>query len=342
MARFGPLIVAAVALQFASTLAAQTPPPPKIASLGACKLASGTTIHDCRIAYRTYGRLNSTRSNAVLIPTWLLGRSDQLIPLLGSDGLVDTTRFYTILVDAFANGLSSSPSNSGPEDRAAFRDLTIGDMVDAQHRFVVDHLKLPRLHAVMGISMGGFQSFEWAVRYPTFMDVVIPIVGSPRIGAFDHTVWTMQLSQLRNARRHGIPEDSSWTQIARVIELFGQTPRAVNDSSVAAAERDVAGTAKVFDRTWKLEDFEAQLGAVLRHDVSARFGGDMSRAAAEVRAPMLIVFSWDDHMVTAEPAVAFAKLVKADTLSIHSKCGHFSPACEESTVNPAVRRFLEQ
>lgn len=343
MPRFATVLFSVAALQIATRLPAQTPaPPPSLASLGTCTFASGATVHNCRVAYRTFGRLNAARTNGVLVPTWLLGRSEQWIPLLGPDGLVDTTRFFTILVDALGNGLSSSPSNSSAADRAAFHDLTIGDMVESQYRLVVEHLKLPRLHAVMGISLGGFQSFEWAVRYPTFMDVVIPIVGSPRIGAYDHTVWTMQMSQLKSARSHGIPADSSWTQIARIIEIFGQTPRALNDSSAAAADRDVEAVAQFFRQSWKLEDFEAQLGAALGQDVSARFGGVMTRAAAQVRAPMLIVFSWDDHMVTAEPAIAFAKLVRADTLSLHSKCGHGSPGCEASSVNPVVRRFLQR
>ena len=341
MARVIRVLVAAASLQLTAPLAAQAPPP-AIASLGTCTFASGATVRNCRVAYRTFGRLNAARDNAVLIPTWLLGRSDQWIPMMGSSGLVDTTRFYAIIVDALGNGLSSSPSNSMSEDRAAFRDLTIGDMVESQHRLVVENLKLPRLHAVMGISLGGFQSFEWAVRYPNFMDVVIPIAGSPRTGAFDHTIWTMVMSQLREARTHGIPEDSSWTLIARIIEIFLQTPRAVNDSSVAAADRDIEQTARFFRENWKLEDYEAQLGAGLRQDVSARFGGDMSRAAAQVRAPMLIVFSWDDHMVPAEQAAAFAKLVKADTVSIHSKCGHIASGCEANTVNPVIRRFLER
>ena len=343
-ARIATVCALAGALQLPATLTAQdpVPPPPNVASLGTCTLTSGAIIRNCRVGYRTFGRLNAARSNGVLIPTWLLGRTDQWIPLLGPDGLVDTTRFFTILVEALGNGVSSSPSNSSAEDRGAFRGLTIGDMVDTQHRLVVDHLKLPRLHAVMGISMGGFQSFEWAVRYPGFMDVVIPIAGSPRIAAYDHTVWTMQMSQLKSARTHRIPDDSTWTQIARTIEIFGQTPRAVNDSSAAAADRDVEQTAQFFRQSWKLEDFEAQLGAGLRQDVSARFGGDMTRAAAQVRAPMLIVYSWDDHMVTAEPAAAFAKLVRADTLSIHSKCGHVAAGCEAASVNPVVRRFLER
>src|SRR4051812_33110908 len=150
MRRLTRLLIVAASLRVAGSLSGQAPPP-QIAALGSCTLSSGKTIHNCRVAYRTFGRLNAARTNGVLIPTWLLGRSDQWIGLLGPNGLVDTTRFFTIVVDALGNGLSSSPSNSSAADRTAFNDLTIGDMVVSQHRLVAQHLKLPRLHAVMGI-----------------------------------------------------------------------------------------------------------------------------------------------------------------------------------------------
>jgi homoserine O-acetyltransferase len=50
----------------------------KFASLGDFKLESGEVIRDCRIGYRTFGKLNADGSNAILIPTWANGTTDQL------------------------------------------------------------------------------------------------------------------------------------------------------------------------------------------------------------------------------------------------------------------------
>ncbi|HEX9083780.1 MAG TPA: alpha/beta fold hydrolase, partial [Gemmatimonadaceae bacterium] len=213
MNRYVSLLSALAALQFGNPAYGQgspAPPTPRatVASLGTCRLESGATIENCRIAYRTFGRLNAARTNGVLIPTWLLGRSEDWIGMLGANGWVDTTRFFTVVVDAFGNGRSSSPSNTPPAGRAAFRDLTIRDMVDAQHRLVVEILKLPRLHAVLGISMGGHQAFEWAVRYPNFVDAVVPVVGSPRPAAFDQARTATLMSLIENGQAHGVPDDS--------------------------------------------------------------------------------------------------------------------------------------
>jgi homoserine acetyltransferase len=337
------LVTALAALQIGKSAygqAAPAPPPPaKVASLGTCRLASGATIQNCRVSYRTFGRLNAARANAVLIPTWLLGRSEDWIGMVGENGWVDTTRFFTIIIDAFANGRSSSPSNTA-EGRAAFRGLTIADMVDAQHRLVVEVLKLPRLHGVLGISMGGMQAFEWAVRYPNFVDAVVPIVGTPQTGAFDRTYTSAYISLVENGRAHGIPDDSVWNQVALLSEMHLRTPRAVNKDGVTAAAADVARSAKELSANWSLEDFASQVRAAQGQDVAANFGGDLARAAAQVRSRMLIIYSWDDHSVSAESAATFARYVRADTLSIASPCGHLATACEGARITPVVRRFL--
>src|SRR5688572_23419040 len=207
---------------WAAALPAQTPPsptpPPHVTTLGACRLGGAdVTIAGCRVAYRTYGRLSAARDNVVLIPTFFAGRSEDHRFMLGA--YVDTTRHHVVIVDALADGYSSSPSNT-PAATAQFAALTIGDMVDAQHQFLTKHLGIEHLRAVVGISMGGFQAFEWAVRYPTFMDAVVPIVGSPRTTTYDRLIydsWRGSAEQLDNP---AVNRDSAWMQASRLEALF--------------------------------------------------------------------------------------------------------------------------
>ena len=131
----------------------------KFAELGQCKLESGQIIHDCRVGYRAFGYLNTAGDNAILMPTWLYGKSEDLKSLFGDGSspqqLIDTGRYFGIAIDSLGNGVSSSPSNSAGQHGTAFPAFTLRDGVAAQYRVMTEVLHLKHLHAVVGLSMGG-------------------------------------------------------------------------------------------------------------------------------------------------------------------------------------------
>ena len=320
---------------------AQSPtsaPAPRKASLGTCRLSTGATIQPCQVTYRAFGPLSAARDNVVLIPTYFAGRSEDHFFMLGT--YVDTTRYHVVIVDALADGYSASPSNTSA-GRSAFDGLTIGDMVDVQHRFLSEHLRLRGVRAVVGISMGGFQALEWAVRYPSFMDAAIPIVATPRPTAYDRLIYD---TWRRSAEALDLPSvdiDSAWMQASRLEALFMKTPRGVNDAGDPALARSVHEMAAAYrTAAWSLADYAAQLRAVASHDVSARFGGDMTRAAAAVKARLLLVWSPDDMLVDPRPTEAFARLAGAETLAVPSPCGHAVYSCEADRIGQQVRAFI--
>ncbi|MFL6332585.1 MAG: alpha/beta fold hydrolase [Pyrinomonadaceae bacterium] len=314
----------------------------KFADLGDFKLESGEVLKGCRIGYRTFGTLNGDRSNAILVPTWASGTTEQLASNFGPGRLVDTSKFYVVAVDALGNGVSSSPSNSAAQPRMKFPRFTVRDMVNTQHELLTRVLGLRHLRAVLGVSMGGMQTFQWLVSYPEFMERAVPIVGSPRLAPYDLLLWQAQIDAIMN--------DPGWrggeyaANPARAAEYeFGAllltTPAEFNRRMTReklSTELEHAKGVKGFDANDKIRQDQAMMA----HDVSAGFGGSLERAAAAVRARVLVVVAKQDHVVTPGPATDFARLLKAQLLTLEGDCGHLAPGCESRQLNPAVSEFL--
>jgi len=320
--------------------------PLQVASLGDLKLESGETIRDCRIGYRTVGTLNAAKSNAVLFPTWFTGSSQDLIQFMAADGMVDPARYFGIAVDALGDGVSSSPSNSKEQPRMQFPKFTIRDMVNAEYKVVHDVLGIPHLHAVMGISMGGMQTFEWVVEYPGFMDKAVPIVGSPRLTSIDLLLW--------NAEAEGIIESAGWNDgnyhqppalasVGGIHEFALATPayraRETSRSQFPAFLQQIEE--KPLGRM-DANDWLRQLQAMISLDVAKPYGESLARAAHTVKAKMLVVSALQDHMVNPGPALEFAHEIGAPAIRLESDCGHLAPGCESKTLYPRVRAFLDQ
>jgi homoserine O-acetyltransferase len=62
-------------------------------------------------------------------------------------------------------------------------------MVDLQHRLVTETLGIKHLHAIMGMSMGGMNAWQWAEAYPDAMDGVMPVVTLPIKVSGRNLIW---------------------------------------------------------------------------------------------------------------------------------------------------------
>ncbi len=158
-------------------------------------LECGLALRRLTVAYRTYGRLNADRSNAVLVCHALTG--DQYVaeqhPLTGKPGWwemvvgpglpIDTDRFFVVCANVLGGCMGSTGPRSPRDDMdqpnpprwgTDFPPVTIRDMVRAQKR-LIEHLGITRLFAVIGGSMGGMQVLEWAASYPDAVFAAVPI-----------------------------------------------------------------------------------------------------------------------------------------------------------------------
>jgi homoserine O-acetyltransferase/O-succinyltransferase len=318
----------------------------QFAALGDLRLRSGEVIHEFRVGYRTFGTLHADKSNAILWPTWLGGRTEDLVQFVGPGRVVDSGKYFVILVDAIGNGVTTSPSNSKTQAWMKFPKFTIRDMVESERRLVTEVLHITHLRAVMGVSMGGMQTFEWAVAYPDFMDEAIPMLGSPQSTAYDKLLWTAEIDavELDPAWNHGLPNGSMERGLRAAEEIDSMnlyTPEyRVRRTVVGEFDEFIDGLRKgVHGDGGTASDFIRQREAIIALDLPAEFGVTLEQAAKKVRAKILGIVAAQDHMVNPEPAVRFAAALEAPVVTIDSSCGHLSLQCV--SVGPAVARFLD-
>jgi homoserine O-acetyltransferase len=181
------------------------------------RLDSGGVIEGLEIAYTTCGRLDATRSNAVLICHALTldqyvacsppnGRRPWWTTMVGPGRPIDPARHFIICANVVGGCMGSSgpssidPATGGPFG-LTFPFITIGDMVRAQ-AMLVDALGVETLFAVVGGSMGGMQVLQWAADYPERLFSAVCVASAARHSA--------QNIAFHEVGRQAIMADPNW------------------------------------------------------------------------------------------------------------------------------------
>src|SRR5213594_3218723 len=176
------------------------------------KFASGETLPELRLHYRTLGKpekdAQGKTRNVVLIMHGTTGSGAQFIPrpefageLFGKDQPLDATKFFIILPDAIGHGKSSKPSDGL---HAKFPRYGYLDMVEAQYRLLTEGLGVNHARLVMGTSMGGMHTWLWGELHPDFMDSLMPLASLPTQISGRNRAWRrMVIDTIRN--------DPAWT-----------------------------------------------------------------------------------------------------------------------------------
>ncbi len=307
----------------------------RFAALGDFTLDSGHAIRDCRIGYRLDGAPDEARSNVIIVTTWFAGRSADLGGWIGPGKLFDTNRWYVVSIDAFGNGVSSSPSNSTLQPGAAFPKFTIRDLVRSQHQLLTKHLGFEHVYAVAGLSMGGMQTFQWTVSYPSFMEKAISIVGTPRQTSSDILLWQTELDLLEGFSDSPQSLRKAMRTVAAIQAMEIRTP-----AWLARSIKPVDALQHLETHRKSLEsrdpwDYMAQLRGMLAHDI-----GRNEEVAGTIRARMLIVVALQDEMVNPGPARELATLLRASLVTLSGDCGHLASGCEREVLEREVTGFL--
>jgi homoserine O-acetyltransferase len=182
-------------------------------------LQSGHTFGPVTLAYETWGTLNSTGDNAILLTHALTGdahahdverpddpRAAWWNPLIGPGRFFDTNRYFIICSNVLGGCYGSTgPSSLDPTTHRPYQLnfplITIRDMVHAQRR-LLEHLGVRELAMVAGGSVGGQQALEWAVSYPELVRKVVVVAATAAL--------TAQAIAFNEVARQSIMADPHW------------------------------------------------------------------------------------------------------------------------------------
>ena len=246
------------------------------------RFGSGETLPEVRIHYATLG---DAHNPAVLVLHGTGGSLRQFLNdhfagvLFAPGGLLDAQRFFIVIPDNVGHGRSSKPSDVLG---AKFPHYDYADMIELQHRLLVDGLGVHHLRLLMGTSMGGMHTWMWGERYPEMMDGLVPLASAPTQIAGRNRIWREMMIDDLNA--------GHLSEAVQILLIVGSAPL---QWQKAAPTRDDA------DR-WLAEQMKSRVATTnatdLLYALEASRNYDPSHDLEKIAAPLLAINSADDFI----------------------------------------------
>src|SRR5918994_5961522 len=293
------------------------------------RLRGGAELPSFELAYETYGTLNETRSNAVLV-CHALNASHHVAGyyendpqnqgwwdnLVGPGKPLDTRRFFVVgnnyLGSCFGStGRASIRRARGKPWGADFPVVTVEDWVETQAR-LADRLGIERFAAVIGGSLGAMQALQWTLSYPDRVRHALVIAAAPRL--------TPQNIAFNEVARQAIMTDPDFhgghyyekgvvpTRGLRIARMIGHITYLSGEAMAEKFGRVLrrAALGFDFDIDFEIESYLRYQGdkfstyfdantylritkALDYYDPAADFGGNLTRALARAKAAFLVV-----------------------------------------------------
>ncbi len=342
------------------------------------RLSGGACLQPVTLRYALYGNLNRARDNALLVCHALSGSArvgDWWPQLIGPNLPFDTTRYCVIGINVIGSCYGSTgpcsahPNKPGEPYGSDFPVVTIRDMVQAQAR-LLEHLRIERLHTVVGGSIGGMQALSWAVDFPERVERCIAIGAAP-LSAMGLALNHLQRQAIRNdpAWRGGdYPPDqqpAAGLALARAIavcsyksqelfsERFARKPDRSGEfpQSTLAARYDIAGyldyQGSIFTSRFDANSYLILSKAMDTFEIAAsdQAGDSLEVALRQIRARLLLVGISSDWLfppgdVRALAWASRAAGVKANYAELTSSHGHDGFLAETAQLAPLIKAHL--
>ena len=315
----------------------------QFAELGDFKLTSGEILYNCTLGFRTIGELNSDSSNVVIYPTWFGGTSEALYSLVAKNGFIDTSKYFVIAIDALANGISTSPSNSELQKRNDFPDITIDDMVNSQYKMLRGTFGFEHIYAIVGGSMGGMQALQWIVSYPNFIDKAVAYVSSPRRSTYDRLLMEFREEMIETYQKIGADESIINKMINYTNQLFSRSPEyfienVSHENFQEFIEKKIENRDQ--SKTFTVDNHLVQLKAMMKHNIYKDYNNSVEETAYHIKTKLLLIMNKTDMLVHPSASLELANSFDCEVYMLDNNCGHLGVGCEISKCSKIIDNFL--
>jgi homoserine O-acetyltransferase len=306
-----------------------------IYALGDVLLQSGSTLKNARLAYATYGTLNSAGDNVVLLPTFYTGTHLRNEPLFGTGRAIDPARHFVVAINLFGNGYSSSPSNSSPpQDGPRFPHVTLFDNVACQHRLLTEHLGIRRVALILGWSLAAMQAYQWAAQYPDMVEAILPYCGAARCSPLNYAFLdgpkaALQADAAWNGGNYVKPPEKGLRAFGRVYVAWAYSHDFFRDGLYRqlgfATLEDFVRDWEEDHLRWDANDLLAKIWTWQHGDISDNriYRGDFKRALQSISARAVVIpCSRDMYFVPSDNVAEVAEMRRAELRVFPSPWGH--------------------
>jgi homoserine O-acetyltransferase len=302
--------------------------------LGDVPLQSGEVLRGARLAYATFGRLDASRGNAILFPTYYTGTHRENARIIGPGRALDPDRYFIVVPNLFGNGVSSSPSAHPSQRGADFPHLSMLDNVRCQKRLLEERLGVDTLALAVGWSMGAQQAYHFAALWPDRVRALLAVCGSARTAphnwVFLEGVKAALLADPSFAGgRYESPPLRGLGAFGRVYAgwAYSQTffRQGLYRALGFASPRALLDAWEVEHQGWDANDLLAMLSTWQAADVSDNdtYARDFDRALGAIRARTIVMPCRTDlYFPPEDSALEASRIPGAELRVLDSDWGH--------------------
>jgi homoserine O-acetyltransferase/O-succinyltransferase len=334
-------------------------------------LQGGGVLPELRLAYESHGTLSPNGRNAVLVTHGFtsshhaagrygtVGVSKGHRPgdvgfwdkLIGPGKAIDTDKLFVVSSNMLGSSYgSTSPASLNPKTGKPygpdFPPITVGDIVRAQ-KLLLDSLGIKHLVAVAGPSYGGFQTFQWAVTFPDFMDGLVPVVTAPAYQGGERALEQMRAELAMDPHWNegwyydngGVATVMTQMRVATLKRYGIEAQLASTFPDPVAREAAIVKAAEPWVQAFDANSLLTLRQALVSFDTTPQFKA--------IKAKLLYVLSRTDALFPPKIAPAVMDQLKAagvdaNYVEIDSDLGHLASGLDADKWAPALKTFVER